>query len=550
LTNHLSRYRQVADILARHGLGILVGMAGLEHWLPLHHGLLGHDRRQAPYTNPEHLRLALEELGPTFVKLGQVLSTRPDLLPSEYAAELAVLQDSAPPIPGPVVMELITQELGVPPEEAFASFDLAPLASASIGQAHAATLVDGTDVVVKLRRPGAREQIETDLEILQNLATRAGQRWEAAADYDLPGIAEEFARTLRAELDYLAEGRNAERFAANFASDQGIHIPRVVWETTTSRVLTLERIRGVKVNDLDALDAAGIDRRALAVRAAGAIAKMIFEDEFFHADPHPGNLLIESRGRIGLIDFGMVGEVDEVLRDQLAVLLLALTHGSPAKVASALADMSVGHGSVDRVRLSADMVPVVSLYRDHPLSQLPLGRLISELLSVVSRHRLQLPREMALLFKMVIMAEGMGVLLDPEFQLTVVLGPHVQRLAADRFSAAAFARGIARTGADAAELAAQIPGLLQGLRRMLDAGGPEVHLRAAELEPLVGRMESVGRHLVAATLAAAFIRGVGELVSSDNERLRSWQRPLLGAGLGAVGTLGGYLAWTARSRRS
>lgn len=270
---HVNRTRQIATTLARHGLGYLVGILGLERFVPFHKGLLKHPRRAQPYTRPEHVRMALEELGATFIKLGQILSTRTDLLPPEYLAEFARLQDAAPTIPLEAVQETISRELGQPIEAIFATFDPNPLAAASIGQVHAATLLDGTEVVVKVRRPGVVEQVEEDLEILQHLAVTASRRWERADQYDLVGLAQEFAQTLRAELDYLREGHNAERFAANFADDATVHIPRVYWKITTSRVLTLERISGIKINDLAALDAAGIDRVTLAERAARIILK-------------------------------------------------------------------------------------------------------------------------------------------------------------------------------------------------------------------------------------------------------------------------------------
>ena len=287
---HLDRYRVIGETLARHGLGVLLGASGIERYLPFHRQIARYAHRSENLSTAQHVRLALEELGPTFVKLGQVLSTRPELLPPAYVTELALLQDSLSPVPEPVIRQVLEAELGGPLESLFAAFDLTPLASASIGQAHAATLLDGTDVVVKVRRPGAVEQIEVDLEILQNLAAQADRRWVEAADYDLPGLAEEFARTLRGELDYLAEGRNAERFAENFAGDPGVRIPRVFWETTTTRVLTVERLGGYKISDLDALDAAGIDRPALAAHATQVVAQMIFDDGFFHANPHPGNM--------------------------------------------------------------------------------------------------------------------------------------------------------------------------------------------------------------------------------------------------------------------
>ncbi|WP_006243353.1 ABC1 kinase family protein [Mycolicibacterium tusciae] len=545
---HADRYRQIAGILARHGFGLAVGAAGLQRWVPFHHGLMGHERRELPYSNPEHLRLALEQLGPTFVKLGQILSTRSDLLPEPYREELAALQDSAPPVPAPIIAELIERELGSAPFEVFTSFDLEPLASASLGQAHAATLSDGTEVVVKVRRPDVVEQVEQDLEILGNLAARASRHWEAAADYDLIGIAEEFAHTLRAELDYLKEGRNAEHFATNFAADEGIHIPRIYWETTTSRVLTLERIRGIKVSDLQALDAAGIDRPALAARAARAAATMIFDDGFFHADPHPGNLFIEPGGRIGLIDFGMVGDIDPQLREELGTLLIALARRNPRRIASAVMGVASARGTVDLSALTADLAPILEDSAGRALDEIPVGALIRDLLAVIRRHHLRLPRELALLLKTLVMTEGMAVELDPQFQLAQIIEPYAQRLVADRYSPAAVARRLTHAGADVLDTAAELPGQLHRLQGMLDDGGPEVHLRAAELDPLVGRLEAVGQRLVVAIVAAAVVRGLGDVVAAAGPGQRkSWHAPLLG--VGTAGSLGAYLVWTARSRR-
>jgi len=519
IVQHLERYRVIAETLARHGLGVLLGASGIERYIPFHRSLarVAH-RSQHHYSTAAHVRLALEELGPTFVKLGQLLSTRPDLLPPTYLVELEKLQDGVPPVPRDTVRQVLEAELGGTVESAFATFDLTPLASASIGQAHAATLHDGTEVVVKVRRPGAVEQIEVDLEILQNLAAQAARRWEDAADYDLPGLAEEFARTLRAELDYLAEGRSAEKFAENFADNPGVHIPKVYWETTTSRVLTLERIRGLKVSDLDGLDAAGIDRPALAARATEVVAQMIFDDGFFHADPHPGNLFIEPNGRIGLIDFGMVGVVDAELRERLGVLLVALTRKDPHRIAAALSRLSTSTQRVDLGELSRDMRAIVDLYDDRPLGDIPVGKLIREVLSVMRRRHLQLPREFSLVLKMVVMTEGMGVSLDPSFSIEEVLGPYASRLVAARYTPASVARHLAEAGVDALEIATQLPVQLRRLQAMLDEGGPEVHLRTGDLEPIVERLDAISKRVMLGVVGVAVVRGVVEIVTSTRRR--------------------------------
>ena len=254
-----AREREIAVVLMRHGMDYLVRAFGLDRLVSVERALAGYEAREDFPAPPENLRRALEELGPTFVKLGQLLSTRRDLLTPDYQAELAKLQDAGPRVPGEVVEDTLEQELDGG-KEAFGSFEPEPIAAASIGQAHAATLRDGTPVVVKVRRPGVAEIVEQDVEIMRNLAARASRRWEAAARYDVVGVADELANGLRAQLDYLQEGRNADRFAVNFAAVPGVRIPKVFWDLTTSRVITLEQIDGMKITDLPALDAAGIDR--------------------------------------------------------------------------------------------------------------------------------------------------------------------------------------------------------------------------------------------------------------------------------------------------
>ena len=544
-TAHGGRYRQIADVLARHGLGYLVGVAGLERFIPFERGLLGHARRAEPYSRPEHLRLALEELGATFIKLGQILSTRADLLPPEYQAELAKLQDSAPPVPWSRVEEVLVTELGQPIEAAFVSFDPAPLAAASIGQAHTASLPDGTEVVVKVRRPGVVEQIEEDLEILQNLAAAASRRWELADQYDLVGVAQEFAQTLRAELDYIREGRSAERFAASFADDADVHIPRVLWETTTARVLTLERVRGIKINDLAALDADGIERAALAERAAGIVLKMVFEDGFFHADPHPGNFFVETGGRIGLIDFGMVGTVDERTQEQLVRLLLAITSQDADRLVDAFLDLGVARQRVDRGLLRQDLEHLVSRYYGRPLGEIALASLLNDSLDVVRRHRLQLPPNLMLLLKTAIMCEGLAAQLDPSFRLTRVLVPYAERLMLRQYSPLLWGRRLGKASLDAAQLGVELPGHVRRLIADLERGSLEVGMRPTGFEPLVRRFERLANRITLGILAAAFINGLAILMSVYHPQgWEQWAGVVFAVGFVLAGVLGVYLVWS------
>jgi ubiquinone biosynthesis protein len=502
MSSRHNRHRHIAAVLLRHTWAYLLGVVGLDRSTAVDSG--SKDRHQA-HTPAEHLRLVLEELGPTFIKLGQSLSTRPDLLSPAYRFELAKLQDAAPSLPDEVVREVIRAELGRDPETAFASFDLDPLAAASIGQAHAATLDDGTEVVVKIRRPGAVEQVEQDLEILKRFAAHASRHWESAALYDLVGLADEYAHTLRAQLDYLQEARNAERFAVSFAAERDVQIPRVFWETTTSRVITLERVRGMKITDLEALEAAGVDRHELAQRATRLVAQMVFEHGFFHADPHPGNFFIQPSGAVAIIDFGMVGALDDALRAQLGRFLIALVRQDPERLASALLELSVAPSTVDQARLRDDLAVLLHRYSSEALGDIELGKLIGELLEILRRHRLRVRRDLALLVRAFIIDEGIAAELDPEFRLIDALAPYAYRHLAAQFSPAVLPERLEHAALGLVELAFDLPDRLQRLLEAIDSGALQVRLPADDLEPLVARTERVGNRITASVCAAAVI---------------------------------------------
>jgi ubiquinone biosynthesis protein len=516
------RERQIAEVLVRYGLSYLVSVVGLERLVAAEKKVVRREPREA-HTPPENLRLALEELGPTFIKLGQLLSTRADLLSPEYRSELAKLQDAAPNVPGEVVEDIVARELHASADTVFASFDVVPLACASVGQAHAATLHDGAEVVVKVRRPNVVEEMGQDFEILQNFAVRASRHSATATRYDLVGLADEFVQTLRGQLDYLQEGRNAERFASNFAADPTVQIPRVYWEFTTSRVITLERIRGMKITDLAALDAAGLDRRGLAQRTAMITAKMIFEDGFFHADPHPGNFFIEPTGRVGIIDFGMVGSLDDRLREQLGRLLTAFVRRDPDRLAGALLTLGATTEPVDRARLREDLAALLSRYVGRSVSEIPLSRAIGDLLEIVRRHRLRVPRDLALLLTVIIIAEGLVAQLDPDFRFAEALAPYARRQLVAQLTPRAVARRLEQFGADLSELATDLPPRLSRILEAIDSDGLEVHLRTDEMDALLTRAERVGNRVAASVLAAALIDGLAQLAARRRRRMPGLQ---------------------------
>ena len=510
--NHHKRYRQIVDIIGRHGLGFILGAHRLEDLLPFHQsGSVSDQAHQA--TRPEHLRLALEELGPTFIKLGQILSTRGDLLPAPYLDELARLQDGVPPMATHEVRRIIEEELGRPLEEAFVRFEIAPLASASIGQAHLAVLHDGTEVVVKLRRPGVVEQVDEDLHILIDLAGVAERRWSVARHYDLVAIAQEFAQTLREELDYLHEGRNVERFADNFSDDPSVHIPRVYWETTTARVLTLERIQGAKISDVDAIEAARLDRLEVAHHATQILLTMILEHGFFHADPHPGNVFVEADGRIALIDFGMTGKLSSANQGLLLRLLISIAQRDAGRLADVVLELGRTRVHVDRNGLRRDMQHMLDRYCDRSLGDVKLSAMLNELLTILRWRHLRLPPDLALLVKTLGMSEGLGVRLDPSCNLMDVYVPYTEQLLRHRFSLQKWSGQLMLAGIDALETALALPQQLRHVLGDIERGGFEINIQPQSFEPFLERMEQLTNRLTLGILAAAFTVGMALLVS-------------------------------------
>jgi ubiquinone biosynthesis protein len=373
----------------------------------------------------------------------------------------------------------------------------------------------------------------------------ASRRWSAADEYDVPGLVEEFSATLRAELDYLTEARNAERFAANFAGDPAIHIPRVYHEASTARVLTLERVAGIKVGDAGALDAAGIDRTTLARRATGIALEMVFEDGFFHADPHPGNLFVEPDGRIALIDFGLVGLIDEPGREKLARLLLAIVSREPDRLVDACLALGVARGPVDRDRLRDDLGALVGRYYDRPLGEIAIGPLLEQALAIVREHRLRLPPQFALLLKTLIMEEGLGMAIDPAFHLTAVLAPYARRLLLRRYAPRRLARRFGQVGLDAAEVAADLPWHVRRLLADIERGGIEFAIRPAHFEPVLGQLERLVNRLILGILAAAFIVGLAVLLAVYRPPGgQGWAGAFFAVGFALAVALGAYLAWS------
>ncbi len=536
----LRRYGEVAGILARHGLGVSAGRAGLGRFVPFHRGWFGHARRELPYTEPEHVRLAMEELGVTAIKLGQILSTRADLLPPEYVVEFSRLREAVPTVPTASIRDEVSARLGAPVEEFFADFGEEPLASASIGQVHPAHLHDGTRVAVKVQKPGLGEEIDTDLEVLAQLAEQLERRWADARRYDLGALVQEFAWTLRAELDYVREGRNAERFAAQFADSPLVRVPRVFWDYTERHVLTMEFVDGIRIDDVAALRAAGIDTSAVARTGAGLLLEAVFVHGFFHADPHPGNILVQPDGSIVLLDFGMVGELNEELRLALNRLLYGVVQRDTELVLDALIDAGLAVPPEVRRAFRRDLMHLLDRYYGVGLREVAVAQLVADVAATARRHGLTSPAELALMAKTIAMYEGLGRLLDPDFNLAELAEPFVRKSLRTLYSPKALLARGTRATVDAASLAFEAPGQLRRILRQVEYGDFEVRLRRDEINLALDGFAAVMNRLAASIVGAAIFIAVAVLLQVYHPP--GWR--LVAAAALVVGPVIGVLVWS------
>jgi len=507
--SELGRLQEIAAVFIRHGLGDTVRRLGLADALARAGHVLHFDNADAlaRLQPPEQLRRALEELGPTFVKLGQILAGRADLLPPEWIAEFARLHSRVPAVPWSELLPQLREDLGGEPDAVFARFDVEPLAAASIAQVHRARLHDGTEVVVKVRRPAIREVIEADLRLLQRLAVLAEAEWPALKPYRPRLVVRQFARSLRGELDLAAECRHAERVAANLAGLPEIVIPRVHWAHTGERVNVQDFIDGVAGEDLDGIDRAGLDRKLLARRGAHAVLKMIVADGFFHADPHPGNVFYLAGNRIAFIDFGMIGRISPRRREDLLRLLLGLVERRPRAVAEVLLDWTGHPPTADPAALEDEIETFVDQYHGVALAQLNLGRMLTELTTVLREHRLALPADLALLIKAFISLEGMGRGLDPGFHMATEALPLLRQVLRARYQPKALAARAGQLLGQALADAGSLPADLARLLRRAREGRIQVGIDIAHLRRAADQIDRAANRLALSLVVAALIIG-------------------------------------------
>ena len=504
----LPRLHEIASVLVHYGWGDVVRLLGISHLLE-RAGRLLHWQTASEVTAldlPVRIRMALTELGPTFVKLGQVLATRVDVFPPDWIAEFEQLHSRVPPVPFDEIRPQLEKALGRPLDEIFDRFDTTAFAAASIAQVHRAVLKDGSRVVVKVRRPDIVPKIEADLRILGHLARLVESEIPEARRYHPVQIVQQLQRSLRRELDMVKEARNIDRFAQNFADDPTVHIPRVYWEYCSEVVNVQEELEGVPGTDLAAVRAAGLDLGVLASRGGDAVLKMILLDGYFHADPHPGNVIYLPGNVIGMIDFGMVGRLTDRRREQIIDFLNAMVLKDEEGMLNVLLAWS-GEAEVDEERLAYDISEMVFSYDNLPLKDVQIGPLLADVTALMRDNNLTLPSDLTLLFKALITLEGLGRQLTPDFHMVDHLEPFIRQVYASRYTPAAMAKRARHGLHEMLEVVLGLPRDLAHLFRLARRGSLRIDLDLKRLDHFGHQLNKASNRLTMGVLTASLVVG-------------------------------------------
>jgi ubiquinone biosynthesis protein len=504
----LGRISEIAQVAAKHGFGYLFDTTRF--------GADGASRRQRELevvtdegsTRGQRLRAMLDELGPTFVKFGQLLSTRPDVVPPDIVFELRGLQDAVTPFPYEQAEQVIQEDLGLTVEQLFLEFEREPVAAASIGQVHRATLPNGRRVVVKVQRPDAPRQIEADLELLYQAARFARDRVKALAFIDTVSLIDEFARTIRQELDYRMEARNAEQFHRNFAGHPTVRVPRVHWTYSRSRVLTLDHLDGVHLRDIDYASYTMEERARLAHIIADAWMAMIFRHGFFHADPHPSNILVlEQAGHVGLIDFGMAGKLTDEDMSKMTRLFIDAVNEDIERLPSDLAALGVRYDKGKEEEFVAELRDMYYRYYGARLAEIDPIQVIREVFALIFRMRIQLPTRFVLLDRAIATLGSSGLELYPDFNVFEVAKPYARELMLERFTPRRVAKRARQQGTDYARMLLEVPYQVHDTLEQVRDGQIEVGFRHEGLDELFHRLDLVFNRLTVAIIAVGGIIG-------------------------------------------
>lgn len=529
----IKRYRDVAKVLTRHGFGFFVEEMGLLHMLSLPKRLFTDTEKIDPMTVGARIRRVIEELGPTYVKIGQIASTRADIIPEEILKELEKLQDDVPSFSFEQVTTIIEEELGSSLNEVFSWIDEEAIAAASIGQVHRAQLRTGELVAVKVQRPQIKAMIETDLEILLDLATLAEHRMERMERLQLRDVVEEFAKSLRNELDYSIEARNAEKIAKQFKKDPTIHIPEIYWDYSTRTVLTMEFVEGLKLTQFEEIEKKGYDRKAIAEHLVQGLFHQVLIEGFFHADPHPGNIFLLRDGVISFIDFGMVGRLTADMKQNFASMVIAMMRQNTESMLKAVLRIGIVPEEVNLPLLTSDVDELREMYVDVPMSRISLGEAISNLFKVAFRHRIRIPSDFTLLAKCFLTLEGIVEKLDPQLSMMDMAEPFGIRLLKERYRPSTIAERIWHNLTDYSDLLVDLPKQMKDLMGNLVKGRIRLEVGVPELDIFLRKLDRITNQISFSIVLLAFsIVMAGIVIASalGHQPILLWHIPAIEVG--------------------
>ena len=541
--SHLSRYRQIFFVFFKYGFADFLKLVHLQKLLEIqdsHLPLKSAEIHHKPAA--ERFRMALEELGPTFVKFGQILSTRRDLIDEVFQNELKKLQDQVPPFPAEEAKRIFEEELQSPISELFKEFDDQPIASASMAQVHRAVLIDETEVAIKIQRPNIETMIETDLAILVDVARFLEKYVEEIAVLDPVGVVREFSKTILEEQDFAREAQNMERFAKQFRGNRMIKVPRVCSDLVTTRILTMEYVTGYRVDRLEELRKHGIDPVKLSERIAKLIFQQIFQHGFFHADPHPGNMAVLPGGVPCLYDYGMMGSLSSNFREDIASMILGLTQKDPRRVTRALLGMSREGLVEDMRKLESDVEAFGEEHLDRPLKDLKLGFILNRLLDLLMEHKLRMKADFYLGIKALTQVEAAGVALNPNLNFIQFGQPYATEILQEKYSLTKIWKDLLQSFSESWDFLKDLPRDAQDLYRRIQSGKYSIPIEhridPQGFEPLRKTLNHVSNQLTGAIMTSSVLICSGLLILADVPPL--WHEiPVLGiAGLALAAIMG------------
>ncbi len=514
---NIKRLRDIVAALVKHGFQPFMERLHLTRLISFPLRLAGRKitREQEALTPPVRARLAMEELGPTFIKLGQILSTRPDVVPHEFIIEFLKLQDSVAPFPFKDVIAVIEDQFKRPVSELFASIEESPVAAASVAQVHKAVLLSGEEVAVKVQRPNIERTIDTDIVILSYIARLIHRYIPESRLYDPQGVVEEFSNVIRKEMDFTLEASYMERFRENFTDDPRVVIPKVIWELTGGKVLTMERVHGIKVDNIARLKERGIDTERVAHLIADTFFKQVFEFGLFHGDLHSGNIFIINENTLALVDFGIVGRINDTMKQNLADILISFVSADFEAITGIYQKMGILPEGIDKASFEREYYDIIIHYFGRPFKYVRMGELLLDYIRIAARHDIRLPRELLLFDKCLIELEGLAKLLYPEANILEEGEPYAARLYAERFKPSAFLKNAKEIASDYGEFFQKFPDDAGRIMRKVIEDKISIVFKHKGLEDFMGEMDRSSNRLTFGIIVAALVVGSSMIIASE-----------------------------------